>query len=88
MADIVEFEIFEFAEQVPTSDGSYGRAPPEPQPVEEPVYEIKTTGQAVFLLYRQERVRQGYEEFKWESLDVAQQLVWQRLADKLGVKLP
>jgi len=79
MADVLEFEVLSLRNRFRKALANMNLLPlPEENAQEEDEnYEIKTTGQAVFTLYRQERVRQGYEEFRWESLDVAQRLVWQ-----------
>lgn len=44
----------------------------------------KAPGAALFDLYREERIRQGWEEFKWTSLSAPQQLVWTRMAGRLN----
>lgn len=43
----------------------------------------RETGKFLYELYRVERIMQGWEEFKWESLSVPQQLVWKRLTEVL-----
>lgn len=66
--------------------------------VNEPVIEVPvavdnkpmTIGQTLYLSYRIQRLRQNFEEFKWESLDLGQRLVWERLAlicQEAGLKL-
>lgn len=47
----------------------------------------KTAGHALYLIYRNERTRQNFEEWKWESLDIGQQLVWERTANMIGLKI-
>ena len=44
------------------------------------------TGEALYDAYRAERVRQGWEEWKWTSLSKPQQTVWDRLAAGLEPK--
>lgn len=44
------------------------------------------TGEALYDAYRAERVRQGWEEWKWTSLSKPQQTVWDRLAASLEPK--
>lgn len=41
-------------------------------------------GKALYGIYREERIRQGWEEFLWESLSEPQQLVWNRIARRLN----
>jgi hypothetical protein len=61
----------------------------EEKPVAEVMQELKpaTAGHALYLIYWLERGKQGFEEFKWESLDIGQRLVWHRTAERLGLKL-
>jgi hypothetical protein len=59
-------------------------------PVEEPAAEVETpatTGHALYMIYRSQRIQQGFEEFKWASLDIAQRLVWERTANILDMHL-
>ena len=59
-------------------------------PVEEPATEVEipaTPGHALYMIYRSQRVQQGFEEFKWASLDIAQRLVWERTANILDLHL-
>ena len=44
------------------------------------------TGEELYDAYRAERVRQGWEEWKWTSLNKPQQTVWERLAATLQPK--
>ncbi len=46
-----------------------------------------TAGHALYLVYRNERCRQNFEEWKWESLDIGQRLVWDRTAAAIGLKI-
>lgn len=46
-----------------------------------------TTGHFTYMVYRIERTKQGWEELKWSNLSEAQRLVWQRLANTLGLKM-
>jgi len=51
-----------------------------PEPPAQPVGQ----GEVLYHLYREERIRQGWEEFKWESLSETQQIVWHRVAERIG----
>ena len=46
-----------------------------------------SVGHALYLIYWMNRGAQGFEEFRWESLDIAQRLVWERTAEQLGLNL-
>lgn len=48
--------------------------------------EVGHQGRALYDLYRQARIEQGWEEFKWESLSAPQRLVWARIMDRLGMR--
>ena len=41
------------------------------------------TGEQLYLAYREERIRQGFQEFLWTSLSKTQQIVWNRVAERL-----
>ncbi len=45
------------------------------------------SGEELYNLYRAIRVQQGWEEWKWESLNQSQQLVWNHLASAVAQKL-
>ena len=45
------------------------------------------TGEELYNIYRAIRVKQGWEEWKWESLNASQQLVWNHLAGAVAQKL-
>lgn len=60
------------------------------QPVEGVVEASKgatTIGHGLYLIYRHERTKQGFDEFKFESMSEAQRLVWERLAAAIGLRL-
>ena len=40
-------------------------------------------GESLYNKYREERVRQGWEEFLWGNLSITQQLVWHRVAERV-----
>jgi hypothetical protein len=48
---------------------------------------VTTTGQALYSLYNSECSKNGLEAFGWGGLAPAQQFVWQRMADALGLSL-
>ena len=71
---------------------SFRRALPieHSQPTEEiapPANKPTSIGHVLYLIYRSHRIQQGFEEFKWESQDIAQRLVWERTAQTIGLKL-
>ncbi len=41
------------------------------------------TGEAMYELYREERIQQGWQEFLWKSMSRPQQLVWEKLAARM-----
>ncbi len=46
------------------------------------------TGEQIYEIYREERIQQGWQEFLWKSMNRPQQLVWEKLAARLGNAQP
>ena len=48
-----------------------------------PTSTIVIKGEAAYNIYREERIKQGWEEFLWKSLSETQQFVWHRVAQRM-----
>lgn len=57
--------------------------PTDVKETEPKVPQVSSHAEYLFNLYREARIRQGWEEFLWKSLSETQQFVWRLIAAQI-----